>query len=76
MVDDPSFMVERFGDPTEGSYVPPQADHFRVIFCDACPNAHILLYDEHGRGIAQFILTADQAAKIVLSFVEAKDDQE
>lgn len=38
----------------------PSATSWRVDTCGKCPNAHVILTDEHGVDRAQFTLSRDQ----------------
>lgn len=53
------------GPPGNDEYVPPQAHSYEVAFCNHCPNAHVLLLDEDGHGIAQMTISQKQAINLL-----------
>jgi hypothetical protein len=43
----------------------PLAHSFDVLFCGACPNAHLLFFDADGAPLLQAIISAAQARRII-----------
>jgi hypothetical protein len=74
MTDDRSELS--LGPPGHDQYVPPSADRYDVKFCGECPNAHILLRDADGRGIAQMTMSYAQALRLVFQIEEEAAQRE
>lgn len=59
----------------QGFTTAPEGHHFRVAFCGACPNAHILVCDERDEFICQFTMTREQALSIA-DLMETDNEEE